>query len=1195
MAFNAGDIEATLKLDRTPFTRDLEAATRQGKSFDGTVFKAILDTDRKRFTKGLDQAKASGDKFSATEYKAKLGVDRTNLARELRSAQADVDRLSKSTAKIKSEFDTSGMDRGLRNAEGKARASGITVANQFSSPLRTIQWTAIFAGITAAVSAAPTALVGLGASATALVGAFKAPIGAISAFNDAQKAIAAGSADAGEKVALFQAKMAKLTPEGRAFVSTFTGMREELASFGQNMQSEVLPGFTSLLVGVETLVPTVERGSTAIGRSISQIAANAGAIAQSTKFQNDLNSAFANSVPIVSSAGNAIVNLGRDIVTYAARSREQALGTAQMVDELSSGFTRFFQNLLPYQAQVGTLFSNLGGLVGDFVAEMGTLTGEISSGLGPALGTVRQMLQQFYTVLNQIVSGAMPGMSAAFSGAAITVQALLSALAPFAPFLGGMIGQIAPFVAALKIIDLISFGNVKGQFTALKTAVSDADGVAGKAKAGFMGLASLAFSPAGLAAGALGIALMELGKRQQQAQQAAQEHKTTVQGLTQALISDKGAVGAQTQAYIAQTLAQKDADKNARALGISYGQVQAAASGNVGELNNLNAAYDSQIAALLRSKGATDDQIRSAQVQAQRMLETGAAADDLTQAYREGEGGAVQLTAAEENRLKALINLKAATDGTASATAAAVQAARQQAAAEQGVTTSVLDHYNALVKLNAELLGAVDKDLAYRTALTSLEQAHKAAADAAKGHAAGSIEVTQANQAEEQAVLGVIQAAGEKAKAQSTATGEDVKAAEAARAMNAEAVRLAGTYQGALPRALESFVAGMSRSDAAAAGLTEGVNAAGEAVYRLPNGKEVKIAANTQDAIDGLNRFKTEADALEATAKLGVDINPATGGVLDWKNTTSTVQGNTTTYTNTDPATGQVHTWRVTTDATGAKTTTYTTTDPATGAVTTWKRNTDGTWALSHTDTETGSAFQKMYAFVRTTNGTWAWVPVDANTSAAQSALRTLVNTKWTTTVYVTTVDPSGAMHRTKSTAQAIGHIVTPMANGGVWDAAYMASGGSAIKPLLNPGLAQYVPPGTERVVGDRGDVKELYAPLDGSNRTKQLITAAAVDQRLTVPEMVRYMADGGLVQASDGSWVDSSQYSKTMAPKRTAQPDMLAHQGSTFDYAKLATLFSTMIADQLESVFADGLGVYIDQNSAEKGRIVLNRRRAAR
>lgn len=51
----------------------------------------------------------------------------------------------------------------------------------------------------------------------------------------------------------------------------------------------------------------------------------------------------------------------------------------------------------------------------------------------------------------------------------------------------------------------------------------------------------------------------------------------------------------------------------------------------------------------------------------------------------------------------------------------------------------------------------------------------------------------------------------------------------------------------------------------------------------------------------------------------------------------------------------------------------------------------------------------------------------------------------------------------------------------------FMASGGlPGLSPM--PSLAAMVPPNTFRVVGDRGDVPELYAPLDGSARSWALL-----------------------------------------------------------------------------------------------------------
>ncbi|WP_082108655.1 phage tail tape measure protein [Microbacterium sp. Ag1] len=82
------------------------------------------------------------------------------------------------------------------------------------------------------------------------------------------------------------------------------------------------------------------------------------------------------------------------------------------------------------------------------------------------------------------------------------------------------------------------------------------------------------------------------------------------------------------------------------------------------------------------------------------------------------------------------------------------------------------------------------------------------------------------------------------------------------------------------------------------------------------------------------------------------------------------------------------------------------------------------------------------------------------------------------------------------------GRTVSAQANGSVLE--FMAQGG--LTPMQP--LAQMVSPNTWRVVGDRSDVSELYAPLDGSARSWALLMEGFRRMPGSPPVM---MADGGI------------------------------------------------------------------------------------
>lgn len=106
------------------------------------------------------------------------------------------------------------------------------------------------------------------------------------------------------------------------------------------------------------------------------------------------------------------------------------------------------------------------------------------------------------------------------------------------------------------------------------------------------------------------------------------------------------------------------------------------------------------------------------------------------------------------------------------------------------------------------------------------------------------------------------------------------------------------------------------------------------------------------------------------------------------------------------------------------------------------------------------------------------------------------------------------------------GHVVIPMGSGG-------------LTPMAN--LAQKVPPNTWRIVGDRMDVPELYAPLDGSPRSAALIAEAI---RLW-PGGWPGMATGGIASARAG---------RTPSPTTTLDP-------------RMATLIGAAVGDALEAL----------------------------
>lgn len=168
--------------------------------------------------------------------------------------------------------------------------------------------------------------------------------------------------------------------------------------------------------------------------------------------------------------------------------------------------------------------------------------------------------------------------------------------------------------------------------------------------------------------------------------------------------------------------------------------------------------------------------------------------------------------------------------------------------------------------LSDAILGLANKDLGYRQSVAATKSAEDALKDALKGHKAGSEEVTTATMGLESAQLRQIQAAEDLAKANSKAKDDAGRVADAVRGGATELVKMAEASGGRLTPALYQLMAGMDQAALAAAGVTITVDKAGQAVYRLPDGKTIKMTADDQasrrakevsDYIQGLPPFKT--------------------------------------------------------------------------------------------------------------------------------------------------------------------------------------------------------------------------------------------------------------------------------------------------------------------------------------------------
>jgi hypothetical protein len=390
--------------------------------------------------------------------------------------------------------------------------------------------------------------------------------------------------------------------------------------------------------------------------------------------------------------------------------------------------------------------------------------------------------------------------------------------------LGPVAPHILTVVAALKLINMLSFGGVSKSWDAFKTSIADAPGLAGKAKAGFTGLIST-MGPWALAIAAGAAALSALSQGQQQA--AARQ-----QALTKAFRESKGAIDDNVRATVADVAAKEGLLKAANTLGISSSTLVSALLGEKDAIDNVSSAMEhhkSVLSDVSKSDLDNNDGVR-AKMEALGLLsgQFGRVSGDTKDAATAGK---LYAEAMEKG-----------------AKGADMLAEANKKAAE------------ALQQVREQIEAMVNKDLAYRNSIVAtseaqgaLAEAQKKAADELKAHgknskefAGATKEVDDASRGLESAYISQAQAARDLAIANSTATDELTKGKEGGAAYTQEVLNMALAAGTNAPRALQMMAAKLTDADLQAIGAKKHMNELGQTVITLPDGKTITVRADDQ-------------------------------------------------------------------------------------------------------------------------------------------------------------------------------------------------------------------------------------------------------------------------------------------------------------------------------------------------------------
>jgi hypothetical protein len=723
------------------------------------------------------------------------------------------------------------------------------------------------------------------------------------------------------------------------------------------------------------------------------------------RLEPQIKTAMVNSVPAVGLLADSVTALAENtmpgLVTATKASVAPLEGLKSIAGQTGAGLTDLFTNAATgsQDAKVGMV--QFGGVTRDLLGFTGSLLATLASGSAGVLPQFRATLGQLETTVLTLAHGAMPALQGASSSVMGTVGGLLGvvnlaagALGSWAAPLGSMGGALYTTNTAAKL-----FGTSLGEtgfglkaFTAetdkagnsttpFKTAMANTEAGGNKLTRGLKSVVEAGVNPLGLAMLAGGFILDAFGQSQQKAAAAAATHKEAVRTLSDAIRQDNGVLGEHVAAVNVAALTDKNAANNLATYGATMADAKLAIQGSSVAMQSLTGSSNTMIASIGRSSGLTDLQTQALMGANQALLHQGGSFESVSTSangYARGTKESAtastalkmalyNLTDADRKRFEQLANGNGAIGTQVKAQMEAHDAYVISEMALHKLTAAQVEARDATAKHTTALFAEQDALLAQRGAvLTTQDAQDKYNTTMASGSATAqeklkvTLELERAFSAQEQAVYNA-------AVATSKSASDDGKKTDGLIAMRAEVVRLAENFKGPLPESLKTTIGGFSATEAA--GLTVSINQAGDAVYKLPDGKEIAITGNTKNAKDAINALPAYTD------KAGPGVFAVTA--------------------NTNKATGQTNAAVQYADGSTGVIKLDANRDPATGQTMVAVQFANGQTGRISIDAFNQAAKDRTIEAVTLANGSVGWIMVKANTNEAEAQANYVARTRY--------------------------------------------------------------------------------------------------------------------------------------------------------------------------------------------------------
>lgn len=355
------------------------------------------------------------------------------------------------------------------------------------------------------------------------------------------------------------------------------GLFVGIAAMAQSTNQQVRAKFSDMWDGVKQ---GAQEASAETADEFIRLAESLGRTFNAIKPQ--LQDAMAAGAPLIDSFGDGIDRLAKTAMPGLVAATKEFGKTGQSVSSLMESAGRSISNFFMESKEgakaggqameaFGRIIERMGSFAGHAVASLANMSGDVVPQLENAVNSAASAAENFIdTIGPSLASGASMGL-AGLSALLQLVNGIITVLGPAAP-------AILNFATGLKVLDMITFGGVKGQWDSFMGSIRSAEGAGAKAKAGISGMLTV-LGPVGIAAGVLTLGLGFLADQQAEAAQRAEKHRGAIKNLASEFERTGGAVDANIRKMVGERIVNdfKDAKVAADGLNVGLGYLTEAA------------------------------------------------------------------------------------------------------------------------------------------------------------------------------------------------------------------------------------------------------------------------------------------------------------------------------------------------------------------------------------------------------------------------------------------------------------------------------------------------------------------------------------------------------------------------------------------------------------------------------------------